>query len=253
MNALRREKLRAFIECNDAVTLAQITELLPDVSGMTIHRDLLFLQQQGYVQRIRGGARYIRSATLEPAFTAREIVNIAQKQAVAQKAVALLGDTASLFVDAGTTMMAFARLLPDEALHIVTTGPNIALSLSAKQNPLIELCGGTLNKANLTLSGGAALETIRHYNIDTAFLVASGYTDESGFTCGCEPEAQIKALVIQKARRSIMLIDTTKFGRLLPYTFAQLPELDALVTELPPPELPAGLREAARSAGVTLV
>lgn len=253
MNALRREKLRAFIEANDAVTLGQIAGLLPEVSGMTIHRDLQFLQQQGYVQRARGGARYVHSPAAEPAFAARETVNIAQKRAIAQKAVALLGDTASLFVDAGTTMMAFARLLPDEPRHIVTTGPNIALALADKQHPIVELCGGTLNKANLTLSGGAAAETISHFNIDTAFLVASGYGVDSGFTCGRESEAQLKALVIQKARRAVMLIDTTKLDRLMPYTFAQLDGLDVLVTEKSPQELPEALREAAGRAGVMLI
>lgn len=241
LNSLRREKLREFVEKNGVVTLGQISGLLPDVSLMTIHRDLTYLQEQGLLQKIRGGARYIGAGANEPSFSAREIVNKRQKQLLSEKAVPLLEGVNSIFIDAGTTMMSFARLIPDTTMHIVTTGPNIALELAKKRHSTVELCGGALNKRNLTLSGTAAMEMISHINIDTAFLVASGYGEKCGFTCGKESEAAIKSLVIEKARRAIVLMDTSKVEKLLPYTFARLADIDCLVTEADPEALPEGL------------
>lgn len=253
MNSVRREKIRAYVEKNDMATLGQLTQLFPDVSLMTIHRDLSYLQEQGLLRKVRGGARYMTEDMGEPAFSAREIVNRQQKTQLAQKAVALLGDSSSIFIDAGTTTMAFSGLLPDLPLHIVTTGPNIALELAKKKNPVVDLCGGTLNKRNLTLSGASAMDTLARVNIDAAFLVASGFSNEAGFTCGKESEADIKALVIKKARRVVMLLDTSKFRRLLPYTFAWMRDIDYLVTEEAPDKLPGEILEQAKAQGVQII
>lgn len=252
MNSLRREKIHEFMKQNNIATLEQLTALLPEVSLMTIHRDLSYLQSQGLLQKIRGGARYIGGSASEPAFSAREIVNKRQKQEISQKAVSLLGGASSIFIDAGTTMTAFARMLPDTPIHIVTTSPNIAIELAKNQYTAVDLCGGTLNKLNLTLSGSPAIEMLSRINIDTAFLVASGYTKESGFTCGQESEAKIKLLMLEKARRKIILMDTSKLERMLPYTFGRMEDIDCLVTELSPEKLPSSMLEISKNHGVTL-
>lgn len=253
MNTIRREKIREYLHQKNAATLDELSALLPEVSLMTIHRDLSYLQSQGLVQKVRGGARYVDGGASEPAFSAREIVNKRQKQEISEKAMAFLYDTNSIFIDAGTTMTSFAKMMPDLPIHIVTTSPNIALELVRKRNPVVDLCGGTLNKLNLTLSGSAAVEMISHINIDTAFLVASGYSEECGFTCGIESEARIKSLIIEKARRTVILMDTSKLGRLLPYTFGRLSEVDFLITELDPSKLPDKLQICLADENVSLI
>lgn len=245
MNNIRREKLRAFLEENQVATLRQMEELLPEVSLMTIHRDLSYLQEQGLIVKIRGGARYIQNGQSEPIFSAREIVNRSAKQIIAGKAVPLLSDSGSVFLDAGTTLLAFARAMPDVAASVVTSGPNIALELCRLKNPSITLCGGDLHKSNLMLTGSAALDTLEGLNIDIAFLVASGFSPGAGFSCGRESEAAVKRLVADKARTVVMLLDTSKLERVYPHTFARLDRLDAIVTEKPADELPEDfLREA---------
>ncbi|MCL2033402.1 MAG: DeoR/GlpR family DNA-binding transcription regulator [Oscillospiraceae bacterium] len=253
MNSIRREKVRAFVEKNGVATLGQLSALLPEVSLMTLHRDLSFLQEQGFLQKIRGGAKYVGDGANEPTFAAREIVNKPQKLVLAEKAAEFLDGVSSIFIDAGTTMMAFAKGLPDMPFHILTTSPNIALELAKKQFPSIELCGGTLNKSNLTLSGESAALMLTRVNIDTAFLAPAGYGETTGFTCGRESEAKLKSLVIEKARRTVLMMDTSKLERLLPYTFAKLQDADYLVTELSPDQLPRKLIEQSLSQKVTLI
>ena len=253
MNSVRREKARAFVEKNGVVTLGQLSALLPEVSLMTLHRDLDFLQEQGFLQKIRGGAKYIGDGGNEPTFAAREIVNKRQKLVLAEKAAGFLDGVSSIFIDAGTTMMAFAKSLPDLPFHVVTTSPNIALELAKKQFTSIELCGGTLNKSNLALSGNPAALMLKRVNIDTAFLAPAGYSENTGFTCGHENEARIKSLVIEKARRTVLMMDASKLERLLPYTFAKLQDIDYLVMELSPDQLPQKLIELSLSQKVTLI
>ena len=56
MNQLRREHIGKFIQEKGAVTVKEISALFPDVSLMTIHRDLEKLEEEGVILRTRGGA-----------------------------------------------------------------------------------------------------------------------------------------------------------------------------------------------------
>lgn len=253
MNTIRREQILDYLKTNKLATMDQLSQLLPGVSLMTIHRDLNYLRDLGLLDKVRGGARYIMPGSFEPAFFAREVVHKAAKQVLAEKAAPLTGTSNSFFLDAGTTMLAFARLFPDTAANVMTTGPNIAIQLSTKKNLTIGLCGGVLNKSNLTLSGSGALEAVSKVNIDTAFLVASGFSRAGGFTCGKEDEARIKTQVISQARKAVMLMDTSKIERMLPYTFAQLEDFDCIVTEKDEKDLPVDFVRAARKAGVQII
>jgi len=243
MNSLRREKLLRYIELKEAATLKEMQALFPDVSLMTIHRDLEYLEERGAILRVRGGAQAI-SDSVEPRFEMREQENSGSKNIIAQKAIPLIKPGSSIFLDAGTTSFALARIMPDIDVNIFTIGPNIAVELMKLNNPSINLCGGNLNRANLALSGQSTLDMIAEINIDTAFIGTGGYTQENGFTGGKESEARAKSLVIRKARTVVALMDSSKLGRILPFTFAKLSDFNYVVNDGRLPE--DFLAEAAR-------
>ena len=62
-------------------------------------------------------------------------------------------------------------------------------------------------------------------------MAASGFTWGSGFTCGNFDECQMKKRVIERAAKVIMLMDSTKYGKSMPFTFATLTEIDMLITD----------------------
>ena len=47
MNRIRQERIRAYVENKNVATIKELQKLLPDVSLMTIHRDLDALERQG--------------------------------------------------------------------------------------------------------------------------------------------------------------------------------------------------------------
>ncbi|MBQ3049456.1 MAG: DeoR/GlpR transcriptional regulator [Oscillospiraceae bacterium] len=218
---------------------------------MTIHRDLDTLEQEGSIVRVRGGAKYIGgSSDHEPAYELRATKNKKAKETIAQKAVKLLSEGRAVFFDAGSTMMELALIVPDIPASIITNGPNIAMELAKRPNVTVNLCGGTLNRTNMILTGSAATEMVSRINIDIAFIVASGYSEEGGFTCGKEAEAFVKSEVIRKARTVAVLLDNSKIGAMLPFTFATMEDIDYLVTEA---EVPEQTAEEAAKYGVTLL
>lgn len=249
MNRIRQAQLKAYIETNNVATIKELHALFPNVSLMTIHRDLDALEESGSIVKFRGGARSVRYAG-DPEFNVRMRENNAGKLTIAKKAMELIQPHTAIFLDASTTNLALARALPDINLNIFTTGPSIALELCRLHNPVITLCCGTINRKNLAVSGQNTLEMLEKINIDMAFIGVSGCSLEAGFTCGTEGDMLVKHKVIQKARTSVMMCSREKLSCLMPYTFAELKDVDYLISDAPMPE---SFVRAAREAGVHLL
>ena len=246
---LRQEQIKAYIEAKNVVTIKQLQEMFSNVSLMTIHRDLDALEQAGVLVKFRGGAKSVRHAG-DPEFNVRMRENNVGKLNIARKALTLLQPHSSVFLDASTTNLTLASNLPDINLNVFTTGPSIALELCKLHNPVVSLCCGTLNRKNLALSGQNTLQMLEKINIDMAFIGVSGCSLEAGFTCGTEGDMLVKQLVIRKARRRVIMCTKEKLSCLMPYTFAQLSDVDYLICDEP---LPEAFARAAKDAGVTVL
>lgn len=249
MNRIRRDQIKEYIESKKVVSIKELQSLLPDVSLMTIHRDLDALVDSGAIVKFRGGAKAVRH-TGDPEFNVRMRENNAGKLAIARKALELIQPHSSIFLDASTTNLALARALPDINLNIFTTGPSIALELCRLNNPVVTLCCGTINRKNLAVSGQNTLQMLEKINIDLAFIGVSGCSVEAGFTCGTESDMLVKRLVIDKARRSVVMCGKEKLSCLMPYTFAELKDVDYLISDEPMPE---AFAKVAAEAGIILL
>jgi DeoR family transcriptional regulator of aga operon len=232
----------------DIISIKELRELCPNVTPMTLHRDLEALQREGAIVKIRGGAR-VFSHTNDSSFLSRERENVAAKELIASKSLSLIRDGMSVFFDAGTTSLFIIRALPDIALNIFTTGANFAPDLQRLNNASITLCCGNLNRSNMALSGQSTLDFLEKINIDLGFIGVSGYTDDNGFTCGKESEMLVKKLVIQKARTPAAIMDSSKLAKIMPYTFASLPDFEYVVCDA----MPEAFLSLARGRKVTVL
>ncbi len=249
MYSIRQDAMKSYIEKKNIVTIKELQDLFPEVSLMTIHRDLDALERAGVAVKFRGGAKSVRhSGDVE--FHVRMNANKPGKHAMAKKALQLIQPNSAVFLDASTTNLALAKALPDMNLNIFTTGPNIALELCRLHNPVITLCCGTMNRNNLALSGQNTLQMLENINIDLAFVGVSGCSVDAGFTCGTEADMLVKRMVIRKARTSVAMCSRDKLSCLMPYTFAKLTDVDYLICDEP---LPEGFLKSLDDAGVTVI
>ncbi len=253
MNALRREKVKELLHSQPFVSLKELTEKFPDVSSMTLRRDIDYFEAQGEAIKVRGGARSMKFITtsMEESFNLRLYENMSGKERIARKAIMMIEPGRSIFFDSGTTVLKLATMLPDQRLSVITTGPNIAMELVKKTLPVVNLVGGMLNRDNISVSGTQALRMLSDVNIDTAFIVPSGISAQNGMTSGNYSECELKQYIItQKARRVVILLDSSKFGKSLPYTFCTFENVAAIITDRP---LPPDIEEVARKSGVEII
>ncbi len=245
MASERRGRLREYIEQQGEASITELSRLCGDCSSMTLWRDLKALEEEGVIRRVHGGAIARRMASLEGEglYSQRVNKNMAAKRAIAMAARAYISEGRSIYLDAGSTIMALAKLLDDKHYTIVTSGANIAVELSQRASCTAICCGGQVSASTLSCSGPQAEAFIDGVNIDIAIMACSGYTLRGGFTSGSVAEHALKKKVMAKASRVVMLMDAGKLGASLPYTFGALADIDVLVTEAP---LPADIaREAA--------
>jgi DeoR family fructose operon transcriptional repressor len=252
MSLERRDAINQLIQSRGEIHINELVDLFPDVSSMTLRRDLEALERQGVIVRTRGGAKSLAHLSMikEAAYTQRQVANISAKMTIAEKAATLVKEGGSIYIDSGTTCMFFAQRLPDQNLFVLTPAPNIALELVKNANIKVNLTGGQLNRENLTLSGFSATEYVKTLNIDLAFMAAGAFSIENGFSCGDYYEAELKRQIIRKAKTVIMLLDTSKMDSNLPYTFAKMNNIKILVTE---GSLPEEVEKQVRQMGVVVL
>ncbi|MCL1855210.1 MAG: DeoR/GlpR family DNA-binding transcription regulator [Clostridia bacterium] len=249
----RRDALRAYIDEHGAASTEELCALFPNRSPMTIRRDLGHLARTGAIARTHGGARALRhgDGQHESFYYERESDNPTLKHRLATLAIPFVEARRSLFIDSGSTTMAFAQLLPDKDLTILTSAPNIALAI-ATQKPAcsVLLTGGAVNRNTLSCSGYGSAEILQSLNIDIAFMGASGFSEAGGFTAGEHAECILKRLVLNKAGRIILLMDSSKIGKNMPYTFARPTEIHILLTDT---GLPASIEARLHGEGVQVI
>lgn len=236
MNVGRRDAIRQYIESKGEVTLLELQEIYSDRSLMTLRRDLIHLEEEGYIKRVRGGAIALNrlGISAEGLYSSRILENVDGKMHIAHQTIEYLDKAHSFYLDAGSTGMYVAKIFPDKHCSILTSGANTAIELSKKNSLNVMLLGGELNQNTLSVSGGLAQYAVQEYNIEIAIMGTSGFSLKTGFTSGSFSENELKKAVLKKANHVVMLMDYSKIERNMPHTFASLSDIHVLIVDKKP-------------------
>lgn len=229
----RMDEIAEILDKRGRLSLEQLAEYFPKVSQMTLRRDLLALEEKGRIIRVRGGAMSIKQVQQVSGeeFVKKSVTNTDEKTEIAKKAARLVEEGSCLFVDGGTTALYFAKELPDMNVHIFTNGLAVAIELAAKKNVNVTMLGGQVMKGNLSTASPVGKTYFDSTNFEFAIMSASAFTPENGFSCTSQVEADLLKAVRAKAKSMYMLLDSSKIGKIMPYTFARVENVDVLITD----------------------
>ena len=221
------------------------------VTSETIRRDLSQLEQAGLLRRVHGGALPIDRQSLEPEVLERALTMVGEKRRIAKRALDEVPTTGTIFLDAGTTTGVLADLLPPgRNLTVVTHSLSIALTLAGRSRYTVLTLGGELRGATLATVGPWAEGRLRTMHTDVAFVATNGLSLARGLTTPNPVEAEIKRLIIQTARRVVLLTDHTKINRDFFESFGSTSDVDLLISDVGLDAVTAGEFEAAGLATV---
>lgn len=245
--------IEEFIDKNGKVSLHELENAFPNVSSMTLRRDLNRLEENNKILKIPGGAISVNTVlrAKEQDFSERISFHTEEKLEIADKAVRLIEPNTCIYIDGGSTTTYFARALPDDSFYVLTNALTIAETIIRKNKPTVTLLGGDLTKNNFITVGSSCTMFIDRINIQTAIMATTGYIKETGeFSCGSQAEADVKRKIIEKADYVIMLLDSSKVGKKPPYTFAKLEDIDCMVVDT---DFPSSLKNIITNSGVKII
>ena len=159
-------------------------------------------------------------------------MNTEQKATIAQAALAYLPQEGAIALDAGSSTFRLAEGIPaDRELTVVTNSLPIASLLAARRELTVHMVGGRVRGRTLATVDNAAIEYLGTVHVDVAFLGTNGFSIERGLTTPDSAEGAVKSAFIASARSSVLLADHTKYQSNHFARFADLADIDVIVTD----------------------
>lgn len=236
----RHERLRALIRTDGFLPVAEICRRL-DVSPATARRDLASVAANGHITRTRGGALADYNASFASLGERSGRARTA-KGRIAAAALAWFPSRGTVFLDAGTTVSALARLLLRRqaltGLTIVTNSLPVATLLGGAKGLELHVLGGTFLHRQAVLLGVDAVRALQDWRFAAAFMSGEGM-DAGGVTNSHAEIAAFQRAVLQRTTAPYFCLDATKLGRVTPHRVAGWEKLGALVTDATSAQLAA--------------
>ncbi len=243
----RRKEILSLVNQCGTLDFTQLRERFPDVSDVTLRKDLQYLDETHQAMRTHGGIKSIPSALN---YYYRSNVNQDKKRTIARKATELIHPGDSIFISAGTTCAELARCLPAFPVRVCSDGVYTVSSMANLPNISVELLGGDVDLNIMRVEGIAALNNLEGKYFSTAFMSAMCVHPDYGFAHNTAMTVAILEKVIEHSDKVVLLADTTKFfNTFFPYSIP-ITSVDVIVTdEIPPDEIVACYEEK----GITII
>ncbi len=242
----RQNKILEILGRDNRTSVNELSSQL-EVSSVTIRQDLNYLEAEGLLKRVHGGAVLKDGDDLDN----RLGKNYEKKLSIAKKLASLVNEGETILIESGSANVLFAReLVKIKKVTIMTT--NVYIARQFRKNTLanIVILGGIYQHDSETLVGKITKSCIDQININKAFIGIDGYTTEDGFTLRDMFRAEISSHIILKAKDVFVVSDSSKFGCTGLTDICQLTDIQHIATNA---DLDPAFQKEFREAGIDLI
>lgn len=206
-----------------------------NVTEETIRRDLDKLEKDGLAKKTYGGAVKNDSLNVDLPFTVRKQTNVEGKKYIAGIIGKLINDGDYILLDSSTTALFTVKSIADKSnITLITNSIEVLLEIPQKNDWRIISTGGEFVKHGLSFAGRQAESVIEEYNVDLAVISCKGLDMQKGITDTRDYNAQLKKAFMRSARKTFLAVDNTKFDKTSFVRFAEISDIDAVVTDVEP-------------------
>ena len=248
--AERHKYIKEQMARNGFVRVQDIADQL-GVTGATIRKDLRILESQNVLYRTHGSASPVKPHVMDISITEKQTQNITQKRMIALAAQNTIKPDDAIILASGSTVTAFAEILqPMGSLNVVTPSLGIAVLLNEKENIKVIVLGGEMYKNSLSVRGVYAEQGLANVSCSKLFIGCDGIDFESGITCATIQEARLTKAMMKAASKTVVLADSSKFGRRGFGKIGEIEDIDIIITDS---GISDTLKEQIEEAGVQII
>ncbi|MGV3686965.1 MAG: DeoR/GlpR family DNA-binding transcription regulator [Daejeonella sp.] len=202
------------------------------VSSVTIRKDLKLLEDKNLLFKIHGGATLSNPYTVDRPVNEKEKLQSNEKTSIGQAAADLVKENDSIIIASGTSVLAFARCLPANiSLTVITSALNVSMELSRHPNIEVIQLGGMMRKSSTSVMGAYSENILKDFFCNKLFLGVDGIDLEFGLTTTNMMEASLNRQMIGVSQKTIVLTDSTKFGKRGFGKICNIDEIDHIITD----------------------
>lgn len=185
-----------------------------NVTQTTIRKDLNYLESKGLLRRAYGSALPVEEQVMDIALKNKVLLCYDKKQRIGRRAAEMIGENDSIMISSGSTLAIFAEhIQPKGRLNVVTSAVNISTKLGEVPGVTVLQIGGILYSNTLSATGNDAIQALRSVYCSKLFLGVDGIDINYGVSSGTVEEAELIVQMMKSSSRTIVLTDSTKFGR----------------------------------------
>lgn len=206
-----------------------------NVTEETIRRDLDKLEKEGLAKKTYGGAVKNDSFNVDLPFTVRKQTNVEGKKYISEIIGGLIDDGDYILLDSSTTALFTVKsIFTKNSITLITNSIEVLLETPHKNDWRIISTGGEFIRNGLSFAGRQAESVIDEYNVDLAVISCKGIDMQKGITDTRDYNAQIKKAFMRSAKKIYLAVDHTKFDKTSFVKFADISDIDAIVTDAEP-------------------
>lgn len=239
----RYERLNTLLEILAERGRVEVDEIAAelDASAATIRRDLDHLAGQQLLTRTRGGA-VAHAVSYDLPLRYKSVRHADEKQRIGKEAAALVARGSVVGLNGGTTTTEVARALAtrgdlphvegETAITVVTNALNIGNELAVRPQVKLVLTGGVARPQSYELIGPLGTKILDELTLDITFLGVDAIDPVSGAAAHHEGEASINRLLAARARKVVVVADSSKIGGSAFARICGIEDVDVLVTDV---------------------
>ncbi|HEY9260004.1 DeoR/GlpR family DNA-binding transcription regulator [Chitinophaga sp.] len=203
-----------------------------DVSGVTIRKDLKLLEDKSLLFRSHGGATVQNPYTIDKPVNEKENIRREEKHSISLAAAALIVPNDAIIIASGTSVLALAKnIQPKGHLTVITAALNVALELLRRPEIEVIQLGGHLRNSSTSVTGSYAEKILEDFSCSKLFLGVDGIDLEFGLTTTNIMEAHLNQKMMATAQKTIVLADSSKFGKRGFGRICGLEDIDEVITD----------------------
>lgn len=241
----RQTGILELLSLNGQVSVNDLARKLK-VSSVTIRQDLNFLEAEGLLKRIHGGAVLKDADDIDN----RLGINYDKKLRIARKVATLVNDGETILIESGSANALLARELIKKDVTIITTNIYIARQFRKEKQTRVIILGGLYQHESESLVGKITKECIDQINFDKAFIGIDGYTSKTGFTLRDLFRAEISSFIIKRSKEVFIVSDSSKFGETGLTRICFACDIHHIATD---DDLPKSYKKEFRELGIDLI
>jgi len=203
-----------------------------NVSSVTIRKDLKMLEDRELLFRTHGGGTLINPYTTDRPVTEKAMIRSDEKYGIGETAAQLIEPNDCILIASGTTVLSLAKNIhPQGNLTVVTSALNVAMELVHHPNIEVIQLPGIIRKTSSSVTGNYAEEMLNNFSFSKLFLGVDGIDVEFGLTTTNMMEAHLNKKMIAVSQKTIVLADSSKFGKRGFGRICGLEDIEQIITD----------------------